>query len=678
MVVWVASYPRSGNTLFRMLLFYLYGEKTYSIYPEPEFRRLSAADTVGHAPLPAPLPQLAADSRVYFVKTHELPRNDWPTIYLVRDGRDSLVSHTHFWMAFRNAHPWRRRLKRVLGGSEFERTLSRFIRTDDPFNGWSHHVLAWTVDRVHGATVPVRYEDLVQQPEVCLREALTKLDLTLKETGQRLPSFDALHAQWPDLFRRGQVGSWRDEMPERLHDMFWRRHAIAMRHFGYAVDAPAALIPVSPPRFGQRGTTRWDRELEETAQRNGRLDPPAVPTVSMASLGRHGLWGNTVFQYAFLKTFARQHGLRVEVPGWLGQHFYRHDDQPMTRKYPVVVRDHMSMVYDDANYPTRVIDAAPNRVLNIVESGRAVWWLRQPLLAAEEVRLPFEHFDLEGLFMIHSRHLAPHRDDIRSLFKPTAELDAKLQRAVGQLRARGKTVIGVHLRRGDFDRLFIDQGWQFVAPMRWYVNWLEQLWRDVADPVLLICSNNLAAVVPHFAKFKPVTVHDLGVDFPELARLAVPSGHPQKSGEFFPEWHLLSQCDAVATSNSTFSFTASMLNERARRFVRPNLYEQRLTRFEPWNAEPLLFLPHRATLLSECSQQVRVTYEGLGSRLALRAARVAQHRYRMILRHRALVCRRRFGLRGLAQELTQPAFYLAARRRYGDPSESRRVVWTEL
>ena len=34
MVVWIASYPRSGNTLLRMLIRYGFGMSTFSVFDE--------------------------------------------------------------------------------------------------------------------------------------------------------------------------------------------------------------------------------------------------------------------------------------------------------------------------------------------------------------------------------------------------------------------------------------------------------------------------------------------------------------------------------------------------------------------------------------------------------------------------------------------------------------------
>ncbi|HMJ91237.1 MAG TPA: hypothetical protein VK530_15560, partial [Candidatus Acidoferrum sp.] len=90
MIVWLASYPRSGNTFFRIVLHHVYNLKTFSVYNDPELEKIGVAEVVGHETMPASLDELRSSSEVFFVKTHELPADKDPAIYIVRDGRDAL------------------------------------------------------------------------------------------------------------------------------------------------------------------------------------------------------------------------------------------------------------------------------------------------------------------------------------------------------------------------------------------------------------------------------------------------------------------------------------------------------------------------------------------------------------------------------------------------------------
>jgi hypothetical protein len=224
MLIWLASYPRSGNTYFRALAKHVYGLPSYEVYDWGERGPSPIKDITGGTSAPLTIAEMAASDRLFLVKTHDLPGEDFPAIYLVRDGRDALVSHAHFVLEYDVRLP--RDPERV------RETLESLIAGEHSFGGWSRNVLAWTQRQTR--TVVVRFEDLVAHPLDELRKAVAAVGLTLhEERTDDLPTFDDLNAQMPAFFRRGRVGGWRDEMPDDLHKLFWRRHGAVMTQLGY-------------------------------------------------------------------------------------------------------------------------------------------------------------------------------------------------------------------------------------------------------------------------------------------------------------------------------------------------------------------------------------------------------------------------------------------------------------
>jgi hypothetical protein len=233
-IVWLASYPRSGNTFLRILLRFGFGIQTYSAYDDPLFDQYEGmAEAVGHAPLPAPLAELKASADVFFVKTHDLPGDDSPAIHVVRDGRDALVSHARYLVAFHRRRALTRRTDRLLGLDPFPGVLRRLVTETHRYGGWSGHTRAWRTRPA--TTITLRYEDLLQQdPLRHVAEALERGRFALPVvTRKALPCFDQLHARWPNFFRRGTTGAWRQEMPARVHEQFWRIHGTEMAALGY-------------------------------------------------------------------------------------------------------------------------------------------------------------------------------------------------------------------------------------------------------------------------------------------------------------------------------------------------------------------------------------------------------------------------------------------------------------
>ena len=235
MVVWIASYPRSGNTLFRMLLRYGFGASTFSVFDDPLFFADSAAGVIGHESLPDSPDELAERAELFFIKTHRIPDagTPHPAIYIVRDGRDSLVSCAHYQMTYGGTSLGRSILRRSAARLQrvaFRRALRKMV-FDRRFGGWSMNVTAW--HERDARTAVVRFEDLVRDPVGKAAAALAELGVSLEETNEEMPSFESLQTRWPGFFRRGRTGSWRDEMPDDIQGVSWQRHGSAMRMLGY-------------------------------------------------------------------------------------------------------------------------------------------------------------------------------------------------------------------------------------------------------------------------------------------------------------------------------------------------------------------------------------------------------------------------------------------------------------
>ena len=259
------------------------------------------------------------------------------------------------------------------------------------------------------------------------------------------------------------------------------------------------------------------------------------PVVTMSTLGKNGRFANQIFQYAFLKIYAKEHNLRVETPDWIGQYLFGHKDSPISQQLPVFVEQSSNI--------------AEARIPNAKTILKAV--------------------DFWGYFQYHTKYYAPHKEYFGSLFKPVAEVEEKISEAVARLRSQSKTIVGLHLRRGDY-------GYEsfFIAPIEWYKDWLKSLWETLEEPRLFIASDELEKVISDFREYNPITSKDLGIELPQA--------------EFYPDFYFLSQCDVVAISNSSFSFAACMLNEAGKSFFRPDLREKKLIPFDPWNSDPIL------------------------------------------------------------------------------------------
>ena len=154
--------------------------------------------------------------------------------------------------------------------------------------------------------------------------------------------------------------------------------------------------------------------------------------------------------------------------------------------------------------------------------------------------------NLQGVFAGGMDRWGPRREAWRALFAPAPKLRPLLDRAARQARQRGATLVAVHIRRRDYG-----YGRYWVAPARWYVEWLNELWPRLDAPVLYVASDDPQAV-ESFAGFSPLHAADLGVAIP--------------GAEFFVDHWLLRQADHLAIANSTktrMSSSAAAPNPRS-------------------------------------------------------------------------------------------------------------------
>ncbi len=271
-IVWLASYPRSGNTWLRFfihsLLEVMQGVADEDIkitgigkYSQWEAEPANFLPFVENPMARESFPQVAAarprvqqamldrERSSFFVKTHLVLANvnGTPTIntrvtkaavYLVRDPRDvacSLAAHL---------------------GWTLDTTIEIMAAADYvPANGarevvssWSRNVESWTTP-ARPEVLVARYEDLLSNPmgkfrSIASHVSINPADAQL-ERAIRLSSFGRLKQQQSEFgitgpagstdnfFRRGIVGGWRDQLSPAQAEKIVTDHREQMARFGY-------------------------------------------------------------------------------------------------------------------------------------------------------------------------------------------------------------------------------------------------------------------------------------------------------------------------------------------------------------------------------------------------------------------------------------------------------------
>jgi len=269
---------------------------------------------------------------------------------------------------------------------------------------------------------------------------------------------------------------------------------------------------------------------------------PGRATLQMSTLGHNGRFGNQINQYAFLRICARSQGLSLQTPNWVGRYLFDLRDDPINEPRPVVRETEI-----DGPAALSGISPAAGKV------GR------------------LNEVDVWGYFTLAGVVLRAYKSEFQHIFQPAPWIRSFTDDIIKGLENRSRTVIAVHVRRGDM----VTNPDFWVAPVDWYLTHLTRIWEESDKPILYVATDE-PSVKHAFKRFGALVDRDVSDPIP--------------GAEFFTDWFVLSRAHHLCISNSTFSFTASMMNMTCVDFFRPSRARGALVRYDPWMAEQLIEL----------------------------------------------------------------------------------------
>lgn len=280
-IIWLASYPKSGNTWLRAFLanYMKNDRKPVPINDLPSFilgdnlllhyGQFTGRDAEQLSPeeIARLRPQIhqwfaASAKQDVFVKTHNAvcvvegapiitPAATAGAIYVVRNPLDVAVSFAHHYQISYD------RAVESLGDESYCLPAANGL-LPQYLTSWSKHVKSWT--EAPGLTRHVlRYEDMLDRPLKAMGELVRFLglpkDIPRLKRAVRFSSFEELSRQEkqerfvesrPDgktaFFRKGKAGSWREVLSEEQAGRLIDRHREVMAEMGYldATGEPVA------------------------------------------------------------------------------------------------------------------------------------------------------------------------------------------------------------------------------------------------------------------------------------------------------------------------------------------------------------------------------------------------------------------------------------------------------
>lgn len=212
-MIWLASYPRSGNTFFRNILYEVYAIESTDL----NFNALTSGN-IDYSQIPV-------------VKTHMLPsqisalKTNRKSVYIVRDGRDATTSLYHH----------RKDIKKIDKRLYFSFVDIIFGWGNLFKTTWSGHVRSWEKE----ANIIIKFEDLIQNPVKEVEKLRSIMNLPQPNL-ERIPTFEKQKAgkikygvdkkdtadtemkneNFSAFFRSGKIGGYKTEMPRIVQLLF--------------------------------------------------------------------------------------------------------------------------------------------------------------------------------------------------------------------------------------------------------------------------------------------------------------------------------------------------------------------------------------------------------------------------------------------------------------------------
>ncbi|PNG26812.1 hypothetical protein CR492_05640 [Methylocella silvestris] len=235
--IFVVGFPKSGNTWFQNLVAgAVFG---VDINLSPPGLAHDLAPDVNHGRF------YKRYATPMFFKSHDLPLPNFRrVVYLLRDGRDAMVSYRHY--------------REVMDRRAID--LLEFVNRATPLYPchWSEHVEAWAKNPYGADMIVIKYEDLLRDTVAELRRfcafaGVSRDDEHLRRVAEA-SSFDKLreketkqgfgrddHAfDRPFFFRRGEAGSYKDEMSPEALRIFMDQARSTLERYGYLDEADQA------------------------------------------------------------------------------------------------------------------------------------------------------------------------------------------------------------------------------------------------------------------------------------------------------------------------------------------------------------------------------------------------------------------------------------------------------
>jgi len=281
MIVWISSYPKSGNTWMRALLAYYFFSKTkkfdFSLLKHiPNFnvsdfihekKPLKTNEDIIENWIPVQKFINEKFKRNLFFKTHNVcvtskgekftnNKVSAGCIYVVRDPRNVITSYKNF-----ENQTYENIIKNMIDEEGFllsnKSTFEKFgIKGIEIISSWARHYNSWVHNNTNIPICLIKYEDLVENPSLEFNKIFNflkkinnekkteinkeKLEKTISETNfknlkdlENNNGFTEKQNRGVNFFNQGVENDWKKILPNKISSIIERKFEKEMKELGY-------------------------------------------------------------------------------------------------------------------------------------------------------------------------------------------------------------------------------------------------------------------------------------------------------------------------------------------------------------------------------------------------------------------------------------------------------------
>lgn len=231
--VYLVSYPKSGNTWMRFLLInYLYNKKRTPL-------NYSSLEDFIPSIYKSSTNHINSITGKRIIKSHSVNNHYPKVIYLVRDGRDAMVSYYYFQKEL----------------DKFDGTFREFYFTkrDREVGTWSEHIFkAFDYKKKYPDKILfIKYEDLKKDEVNTFKKVIDflgydidddQLSFSLKSTTfKNLKKMQGdngveIEGKKVNFFRKGTIGNWKEYFDDEIEKDFYENSKKCLETFDYNIE----------------------------------------------------------------------------------------------------------------------------------------------------------------------------------------------------------------------------------------------------------------------------------------------------------------------------------------------------------------------------------------------------------------------------------------------------------